>query len=291
MAAFVAAFAAVAWIMGARGQRAEARISDLARRRTASLDASFGQRVVTPVVGGFGRTVIDLLPGAFYERIDRDLDAAGWPMRPAQFVFVVAGVSLFLGALPIVVPLLGGGGIELIGILMGVLLAVFGALTAIFLLRRAIAARRQAIWRSLPDACDLLTLSVEAGLGLDAALRLVSQKLHGPLAEEIGRALREIGLGRPRREALEAMAERMQVPELEVFVGSLVQTEALGTTLGSVLRAQSLSLRTQRRQKAEEIATKAPVKMVFPIVLFTMPAFFIITLGPIGVRLVDYLND
>jgi tight adherence protein C len=148
-----------------------------------------------------------------------------------------------------------------------------------------------AIWKSLADAFDLITVSVEAGLGLDAALRHVSEKLHGPLADEIRQMLREVGMGRPRREALEDMAQRIDLRELEGFVNAVIQAEQLGTSLGRVLRAQSAALRVRRRQRAEEIARKAPVKMVFPLVLCLMPAFFIVVLGPIFVRLVNYLSE
>ena len=128
------------------------------------------------------------------------------------------------------------------------------------------------------------------GLGLDAALRQMATKLKGPLSEEIALALRQIGMGRPRREALEDMAERVDVLELTTFVNAVIQAEQLGTSLGRVLRAQAVSLRVRRRQRAEETARKAPVKMVFPLVLFIMPSFFVITLGPMIVHLSNYLN-
>jgi tight adherence protein C len=158
-------------------------------------------------------------------------------------------------------------------------------------LRRRVRTRKMLIWKSLADAFDLITVSVEAGLGLDAAMRHVSEKLRGPLADEIRHTLREVGMGRPRREALEDMAERIDVRELESFVNAVIQAEQLGTSLGRVLRAQSATLRVRRRQRAEEIARKAPVKMVFPLVFCLMPAFFIVVIGPIIVRLVNYLSE
>ncbi len=136
-----------------------------------------------------------------------------------------------------------------------------------------------------------MTVSVEAGLGLDAALRQVSQKLRGPLGDEIGQMLREVGMGRPRREALEDLAERTDVPEVTTFVNAVIQAEQLGTSLGRVLRAQAMTLRVRRRQRAEEMARKAPVKLVFPLVLCIMPSFFIVTIGPVFVRLVSYLSE
>jgi tight adherence protein C len=176
------------------------------------------------------------------------------------------------------------------GVLLTIPVALASLVLPIYLLRRRVKARRSAVWRGLPDACDLITLSVEAGLGLDSALRLVSQKLKGPLAEEVAQALREIQLGRPRKEALEAMAERVKVPALATFVQSLVQTEQLGTSLGMVLRGQGISIRVQRRQRAQELVRKAPVKMIFPLVFCTIPAFFIITIGPVAVKVATELS-
>jgi tight adherence protein C len=169
--------------------------------------------------------------------------------------------------------------------------AVAGFILPYYWLRRRVRNRKLAIWRRLADVFDMVTVCVEAGLGLDAALRQVSAKVKGPFSDEISIMLRQVGMGRPRREALEDLAYRVDVSEVTTFVNAIVQAEQLGTSLGRVLRAQSLSLRVRRRQKAEEMARKAPVKMVFPLVLFIMPTFFIVTIGPIFVHLVDYLND
>jgi len=187
--------------------------------------------------------------------------------------------------------LMGGGEINALIALCTLGFAGVGILLPVFLLRTVVTSRRQKIWRQLADAFDLITVCVEAGLGLDAALRQVAEKLRGPLSDEIAQVLREVGMGRPRREALEDMARRTQVRELDTFVHAVIQAEQLGTSLGRVLRAQALSLRVRRRQRAQEIARKAPVKLVFPLVLLIMPTFFIITLGPVGVRFFEYLSE
>jgi tight adherence protein C len=186
---------------------------------------------------------------------------------------------------------MAGGQITAVIVMLTLLFAGLGVLLPVFLLRTVVSSRRQKIWRQLADAFDLITVCVEAGLGLDAALRQVAEKLRGPLSDEIAQVLREVGMGRPRREALEDMAARTQVRELETFVHAVIQAEQLGTSLGRVLRAQALSLRVRRRQRAQEIARKAPVKLVFPLVLLIMPTFFIITLGPVGVRFYEYISD
>jgi len=132
---------------------------------------------------------------------------------------------------------------------------------------------------------------VEAGLSLDFALQRVAERYKGPLSDEILRALREIGLGMTRREALLGMTERVALPDLSTFINSIVQAETLGTSVGHVLRAQSADMRRRRRQRAEQIARQAPVKMVFPTVFFLMPCLFIITLAPMLIHLFRELGD
>ncbi len=288
-AAFVAVTSFFAWAGGLRAPSAESRLRRLSPAgRPAPLDAPFADRVMLPVFDGVARFGMELLPHSFVARIQRQLVSAGRPMSVQAFFTivllfggVVAGLGLFVA--------IGVGGaagalIELVAIVMGVFLPFVW-------LRRRVRARQLTIWKSLADAFDLVTVSVEAGLGLDAALRHVSQKLRGPLADEIRQMLREVGMGRPRREALEEMAIRVDVKELETFVNAIIQAEQLGTSLGRVLRSQAATLRTRRRQRAEETSRKAPVKMVFPLVLCLMPSFFIVVIGPMFVRLVDFLND
>ena len=138
---------------------------------------------------------------------------------------------------------------------------------------------------------DLLTICVEAGLGLDAAFHRVSEKQSGPLVDEIRHMLREIGLGRSRREAMLDLAERTDLEDVRTFANAVIQAEQLGTSLAQVLRVQSERLRVQRRQQAEQEARRAPVKMVFPLVFCLMPSLFIFILGPIVVNLMTYLSS
>jgi tight adherence protein C len=145
--------------------------------------------------------------------------------------------------------------------------------------------RRDAITAELPDMVDLLTVSIEAGLALEAALSRVSERGDGPLAQEVRRTLSEIALGRQRRDALRALGERTQVPAVATFVNSLIQADQSGMELGPVLRAQSDQVRQRRRQRAEESAMKAPIKMLFPLILFIFPSIFIVLLGPAAVSL------
>lgn len=145
--------------------------------------------------------------------------------------------------------------------------------------------RQVAIQRALPDALDLLTVCVEAGLGFDASLARVIQKWHNPLSEELERLLADLRMGRVRREALKDMAERTDVADVHAFVGSLIQADLLGVGLVKVMRVQSDQMRQRRRLRAEEQAQKAPVKMLFPLIFLIFPAVYIVILGPAAISL------
>jgi tight adherence protein C len=145
--------------------------------------------------------------------------------------------------------------------------------------------RRKTILRSLPDAMDLITTSVEAGLGIDAALSRVAEKIQGALSEEFRRCLREMALGRTRREALSDFAARVELDDVNSFIHAVIQAEHMGVSLGRVMRIQADQLRMRRKQRAEQEAQKAPVKMVVPLVLFIFPAMFIVILGPAAIQI------
>jgi tight adherence protein C len=292
VAVFIAVSSLLLWFAGARNVPGEARLKQLTPYRQTVNNASFGERIVVPVLGGFTQFLIELLPHAFVARISRQLIVAGRPLSTQTFFLAVLVAAVLLPGLLLTASLTAGAG-SVSRLVLGAIVVMFacGLLLPFVWLRRRVRSRKLIVWKSLADAFDLVTVSVEAGLGLDAALRHVSEKLRGPLADEIRQMLREVGMGRPRREALEDMAERIDVRELETFVNAVIQAEQLGTSLGRVLRAQSATLRVRRRQRAEEIARKAPVKMVFPLVFCLMPAFFIVVLGPIFVRLVNYLGE
>lgn len=159
-------------------------------------------------------------------------------------------------------------------------LAALGYMLPSLWLGDRIRSRQAAIQRALPDALDLLTVCVEAGLGFDASLARVIQKWHNPLSEELERLLADLRMGRVRREALKEMAERTDVADVHAFVGSLIQADLLGVGLVKVMRVQSDQMRQRRRLRAEEQAQKAPVKMLFPLVFMIFPALYIVLLGP-----------
>jgi tight adherence protein C len=174
------------------------------------------------------------------------------------------------------------------------LFVMFGMVIGLYLPRMWLAGRvrvrQKLILKSLPDAFDLITVCVEAGLGLEAALARVSEKVQGPFGEELSVTLREVAMGKLRRDALRELADRTGVPDLTSFISAVVQAETLGTSIATVLRVQAEQMRMRRRQRAERQAQQAPVKMIFPLVLCIFPTMFIVILGPAGLRIMDELG-
>jgi tight adherence protein C len=182
-----------------------------------------------------------------------------------------------------------GGGVVIGGLMTGLLVGLFGYSLPDLLLWSRGRERQDLIQKELPDTMDQLTISVEAGLGFDAALARVSTAGQGPLAEELRRLLGEIKVGVPRREALRHLLDRTEVQELRHFVLALQQAEEYGLPVARVLRVQAAELRIKRRQRAEEQAMKVPVKIVFPLVLCIFPSLFVVLLGPAVIRVMRTL--
>lgn len=290
--AAIFAFATIAsfatWIIRRPAGEGEARLRSLADFRFSGMEGvSFRERVLLPTAHGLADRLTALLPPAFIARTSRKLIMAGRPMTVGAFftvVFVMGGLGAAL-AFALIWAGTGGDPSPALFLLVPVFAGI-GLLLPFMWLSRQVSARQTAVWKSLPDGFDLVTICVEAGLGLDAAFQRVSEKVSGPFAEEIRVMLREVAMGKPRREALMDMAARTGVPELRSFASAVIQAEQLGTSLASVLRVQAQQLRIRRRQKAEELARRAPVKMVFPLVLFLIPSLFIVILGPVAVNVI-----
>jgi tight adherence protein C len=244
------------------------------------LQQPFAERVLRPLVKRLSRVGRRGDQGGIIARTDAKLEKAGYPggLRGADWMgvkilaaIVVAVVMFFLGLL------LAGPALGFILALMGM---GFGFIGPEFWLGRKIRARSMAMILQLPDALDLLTISVEAGLGFDAALAKVVEKMEGPLVQEFRQALAEIRMGRTRRDALRDIVARADARPVSNFIGAIVQAEQLGVPIAKVLQIQSQQLRIERRQRAEEAAAKAPVKMLFPMVGCIFPTIFIVILGP-----------
>jgi len=148
-------------------------------------------------------------------------------------------------------------------------------------------ARQKVILNSLPDVIDLLTVSVEAGLGFDGALMKVVEKKPGPLASEFDKVLQEIKVGKPKRDALRDLAQRIDIQDFTAFIGAVVQADQFGVAIANVLRIQAEQIREKRRQRARERAMKVPVKMLIPMVVFIFPTLFIVLLGPVVLQIIE----
>jgi tight adherence protein C len=252
-------------------------LPDLARPLT--------ERVLGPALDAVAERILAVLPQSMLDGVRRKLILAGEPLNLGGFLTVVAlsaGLFVVLG-LGLVVA--AGGGFQAKQLLLLLALGSAGMALPYFWLVNHIRRRQAIITKSLPDSFDLVTTCVEAGLGLDSALARVAEKVEGPFADELSRTLREVGMGRMRREALRELGERTGVPDLITFVNAVIQAEQMGTSIGQVLRVQSEQLRLRRRQRAEEKANQAPVKMVFPLVLCIFPTLFLVILGPAGITL------
>jgi tight adherence protein C len=214
-------------------------------------------------------------------RTERRLLMAGYPagMRTVEFLGfkVVMALLVSAGAFLLFGIVLGNASFGIVATIGGL---VLGFLAPEFWLTRRIKGRRKAVLLAVPDTLDLLTISVRAGLGFDAALQKVVEKSKGPLAEEFRRVLSEVRMGKPRRDALRDLADRTEVPALSAFIAAIIQAEQLGVAISKVLVVQSEQLRIERRQRAEEAAAKAPIKMMFPLVGCIFPSLFIVILGP-----------
>ncbi len=251
-------------------------------------DAAFSQRVLRPLVRNLSSRANSVLPSNMSERIEKSLVQGGMKMKPGQLLLIVAFTA---GVLPSLATLY----VVSLGQPFKFVIGTFGVMTGLgiygprVMILGRVNRRKKEIWRSLPDAFDLITASVEAGLGIDAAFTRVIEKVHGPFAEELTRTMREIQMGRSRRDAFLDMAERTGVDELRQLINAVVQAEAMGISIGGVIRVQTSVIRTKRRQKAEEQAFKAPIKMVFPLVFFIFPAIMIVIGGPAVLQLMNNL--
>jgi tight adherence protein C len=295
VAIFLSAGSFGLWYARRSNERLEGRLRALAAEGRASVplgEVPFAHRVLVPVAEALSSIIIGLLPPAFIARTGRRLVAAGQPLSLPVFFAVVLVVGILLPAAFFLVVWVAGGGSPGAGayLLIPVLAALGGLLPFLWLSRLA-RGRQLAIWKSLPDAFDLITTCVEAGLGLDASFARVSEKLAGPVGDEFAELLREVAMGKARRDALRDMGERTGVPDLQAFANAIVQAEELGTSLGTVLRVQAGQMRLRRRQRAEEEARRAPAKMVFPLVFFILPSLFVIILAPVLIEVFELLND
>jgi tight adherence protein C len=255
------------------------------------LQQPFIERTLRPFFARMSTSTSRFTSTSFTERTERRLALAGNPgdlgvpdwlgiKAIGAVVGAIVGFLLFTFVLssgfPMNFILAGAGG-------------VIGYIAPEFWLSSKVRNRQKQILLMIPDALDLLTISVRAGLGFDAALGKVVEKMQGPLTDEFRRALAEVRVGRARRDALRDIIPRTEVPALTNFIGAIIQAEQLGVSISKVLQVQSEQLRIERRQRAEEMAAKAPIKMLFPLVGCIFPSLFIVILGPALILIIKNL--
>jgi tight adherence protein C len=239
----------------------------------------FRERVIAPASASLAELVLKLNPRVDVETVRLKLLSAGLAnkIQPKSFLALkgaAAGGGLFFGFL------LGVGSSPMSALLFALMFAAVGFFGPDFAVSMRARSRKERVRAELPDALDLLAVSVEAGMGFDGAIAKLTEHMDGALAEEFGLTLGEMRVGESRQEALKKMADRIDTPELSAFVRAIIQADQLGISLGRILRVQAADTRLRRQAAAEEKAMKAPIKMLFPTVMFIFPAMFLVILGP-----------
>ena len=266
---------------------------EMASLEDIELSQPFYERVVVPILLKIGDLSARYTPQNLIDETERKIELAGNPITIGAPAFLASRfvVALVFGGLMMVVFMLPGGS----PIDMNPYLIVPGAFLVGFFfpqlwLQGKIDTRQKEILKAMPDALDLLTICVEAGLGFDAAMSKVSEKWENELALAFARAIREVQLGKVRREALKDMADRIDLAEMTSFIAAVIQSEQLGVSMARVLRIQSEQMRMKRRQRAEAEAQKAPIKMLLPMAFLTFPSIFIVLLTPAAIRMMNGFN-
>lgn len=291
------AFLIVVCIFGTVGQKA-----DKINRRMVSvtgqqkkeifeeLELSFYKRFIEPnihsLIKAMGRIFPQQKQRTRNPQLEKMLRFAGFQMSPSDFLSIKTIVVLVIIILTLIISfsLFEDIMIQILILLFGVALALL--IPNKFLTAR-IKGRKQHIQMQLPEVIDILTVSIEAGLGLDSAILKISEKMSGPLIDEFKSLHREIQMGRPRREAFHRLSECADIPELQTFCSAINQAEQLGIPIKNILKVQATQMRVTRRQRAQERGMKAPVKILLPMIIFIFPVIFIILLGPTIIQLLQ----
>lgn len=260
--------------------------SDGTARFAQPVRVGAGRRLGGTISSSLASVATRLQPSATREQLRRRLHMAGVAMSPQRFLAIKA--ALGLGTLGIFAALALSGDTQAALVAAPFATSMFILPSSLLTLRQR--RRRLAVEQQLPDALDLLTVSVEAGLGFDAAVQMVTTRMHGPLIDEFAIMLHEMRLGASRRQAMRSIADRTGSDEMGSFVRSLLQSDELGVPIGSALRVHADDMRTRRHLHAEEQASKAPVKLLFPTVLFIFPVIFLVVVAPAMMNILDMLE-
>ncbi len=263
---------------------------EMASLEDIELSQPFYERVVVPILLKVGDISARYTPQNLIEETERKIELAGNPITigaPAFLASRFVAAAVFGGLLSVVFMLPGGSPIKMNPYLIVPAAILIGFFFPQLWLQGKIDNRQKEIQKAMPDALDLLTICVEAGLGFDAAMSKVSEKWENELAMAFSRAIREVQLGKIRREALKDMADRIDLAEMTSFIAAVIQSEQLGVSMARVLRIQSEQMRMKRRQRAEQEAQKAPIKMLLPMAFLTFPSIFIVLLTPAAIKMMN----
>jgi tight adherence protein C len=244
------------------------------------LSRPFSERVAFPLLERLGRMLGSAAPVKMQERMRTALEQAGDPISMNTLLALRGVLALAAPAVYLALTATAQRRLGAPQLLFAVVLGLIGGYLPKIWLNHKVSARQRHIQRALPDALDLIVVSMEAGLALDGAIAKVVEKTKGPLKDELQRMLREIQLGKPRRDAFRQLGQRTNVAELIALVNSVVQADQMGVSMAQVMRTQADEARLKRRQRAEEKAHQAAVKMLVPLVLFILPSVMIVTVGP-----------
>ncbi len=254
----------------------------------AELNQPLFSRVLRPMLDNMGKVMMKVTPGQLVSSLESKIVKAGNPGNMAIKDWINIQALLVVG-LPVITILIMKKSGAPAGTVVMIILAevVMGFVLPGFILGKIMKTRRSTILNSLADVIDLLTVSVEAGLGFDGALMKVVEKKPGPLASEFEKVLQEIKVGKQKKDALRGLASRVDIQDFTAFIGAVVQADQFGVAIANVLRIQAEQIREKRRQRARERAMKVPVKMLIPMVVFIFPTLFIVLLGPVALQLIE----
>ncbi len=284
MLTFVTTVLVVMALMPQRQTALRARLAPygvrVAPARERLLDASFVSRVLAPSAQSLVRLGAVFAPSTIRAKAAAELARAGDPMTVEQYLALRTAAMIGAPMLYWVYATRSDKVGDLMTVVWMGVLFMAGSRLSSWLVRKKMEKRVTAVQNALPNALDLITVSMEAGLSFDSGLAKVVEKTHGTLSDEFGRVLTEMQMGKARRDALRDMAKRIETRDVSSFVAAIVQADQMGMSLGPVMRAQSDDVRLRRRQRAEEQAMKAPVKMLFPLIMCILPSTMLVVLGP-----------
>lgn len=258
-----------------------------AKNTDDELNKPIFSRIIQPILDSISKMILKITPKEMISAFDKKVIMAGKPFNLSVRDWINIQVGIVL-CFPLVTIAIGYYSETEVRSMLFLCIAEIGLglMLPNLILSKKSSDRQKLIINSLPDVIDLLTVSVEAGLGFDGALAKVIDKMPGPLASEFENVLQEIKVGKQKKDALRDMTERVCIQDLTTFVSSIIQADQFGVSMGNVLRIQSVQMRQKRRQRAQEKAMKAPVKMLIPMVLFVFPTIFSVLIGPIVIKVI-----